>query len=295
MPETGHERTVCLVTCQKLDGLTVDDRPLAEAFESREWSVEVAPWDKPDHDWASYSAVIIRSTWDYHLRAAEFHRWLDRSETQGVRLWNPPGLIRWNVHKDYLRELAETGLPVVSTEILRRGESRDLAELLRARGWAEAVIKPAISATAYRTFRASLETAADHQSELDESVAEADTLIQPFVPEITSAGEISLLYFGGRFSHAVLKQAKVGDFRVQSDFGGTETRFEPNSRHLMQADRIAAEIPQPWLYARIDVVDQGGLLVVMEVELIEPQLFFGGDRGAASRFVAAVEAVYARV
>ncbi len=294
MPEIGYERTVCLVTCQKLGGLTVDDQPLVEAFESRGWGVEVAPWDEPDRDWASFSAVIIRSTWDYHLRAEAFHRWLDACEATGVRLWNPPGLIRWNVHKDYLIELTEAGLPVVPTEILRSGESRDLAELLRARGWAEAVIKPAISATAYRTFRASLATAADHQSELDESVADADTLVQPFVREIASAGEISFLYFGGHYSHAVLKQAKAGDFRVQSDFGGTETRFEPESKHLMQTDRIAAEIPQPWLYARIDVVDQGGVLVVMEVELIEPQLFFGRDRDSPSRFVKAVEAVHAR-
>ena len=281
--------TVCLVTCRRLPELGSDDRWLVDAFEQANWAVDVAIWDDPAIGWQAYDAVLIRSTWDYHLRVAEFRDWLDACEAQGVRLWNPPGLVRWNMHKGYLPELVEAGLPVVPTEIVHREEPRSLAEVLAARGWAQAVLKPAISATAYRTIRTSTETAAADQAQLEAILADADALIQPFVPEIASAGEVSFLCFGGCFTHAVLKRAKAGDFRVQSDFGGSETLFEPDRETRVCVERIAAAIPQPWLYARIDAVEHGGDWLLMELELIEPHLFFGQCRAAAARLVDALE------
>lgn len=288
MTRSGTADTVCLVTCRDVPELTADDRLLAEAFQDAGWRVEIAAWDDPVITWPDFGAVVVRSTWDYHRRVSRFRAWLEACEADDVRLWNPPGLIRWNLHKSYLLELGESGLPVVPTEIVGRGEPGDLSALLAARGWPEAVVKPAVAATAYRTFRTSMATAAGDQTAFHELLAYSDVLIQSFIAEIESAGEISFLFFAGRYSHAVLKRAKPGDFRVQSDYGGSDRPVAPEAALLEQARRIAAAIPQPWLYARIDTVDRGGSLVIMEVELIEPQLFFGHHPDAAARLAAAV-------
>lgn len=288
----GREKTdgsICLVTCRRVPQLAEDDRPLHQALQKAGWPVDIAVWDDPDVPWSTYRAVILRSTWDYHLRPAEFRSWLHACEEAGIRLWNPPGLMQWNLHKAYLQELANNGLPTVPTEFLRCGQSCDLERLLDARGWSDAVVKPAISATAHQTFRTSSATAKIDNPRLESYLASADFIVQPFVPEIESAGEISFLFFGGRYSHAVLKKARQGDFRVQSDFGGSATLITPDARLLAQAHRIAEAIPEPWLYARIDVVNCGGQLVVMEVELIEPQLFLLLFEEAASNLVAALE------
>ncbi|MEM7355445.1 MAG: hypothetical protein AAF657_31825 [Acidobacteriota bacterium] len=288
-------KTICLVTCRKLAGLTADDQVLADAFARADWTVDAVSWDDPTADWVAYDAVILRSTWDYHQRVEEFRQWLQACQAAGVPLWNPPDLVQWNIHKGYLEELAQAGLPVVPTVIVRPEAPRRLAEILEERGWSQAVLKPAVSATAYRTVRTSPDTAADDQAQLEAILGETDALIQPFVPEIASAGEISLLFFGGRYSHAVLKRAKPGDFRVQSDFGGSETLLEPSAESLEQAQRIADAIRRPWLYARIDVVDQAGTLVVMEIELIEPQLFFAQDHRSATALINALEERLAEV
>lgn len=279
---------LCLVTCAKVPGLTGDDQLLQRALADDGWSVAIATWDDPEVDWAGFAAVILRSTWDYHLRPAEFRAWLARCQATGVRLFNPAALVEWNLHKGYLGELARSGLRVVPTAEIRRGEAGDLPRLLSERGWSEAVVKPAISATAYRTFRTSADTAASDGERLRGYLADADFLVQPFVPEIASHGEISFVFFAGELSHATLKQARPGDFRVQQDFGGSMVLCSPSEDLQAQARRIAAAIREPWLYARIDGVDCGGDFVVMEVELVEPQLFFGLAPGAANAMATAL-------
>ena len=278
---------VCLVTCQKVPLLTDDDRLLHKALAADGWTVDVARWDDPAVDWTHYRASILRSTWDYHLRPDEFRDWLTHCETTGAQLLNPASLVRWNLHKSYLEQLAERGIPVVPTHTLLRGETCHLPRLLDELGWQEIVIKPAISATAYHTFRSSRDHTTEAGARLNDYLNEADYLIQPFVDEITSLGEISFLFFAGEFSHAALKQAQSDDFRVQGDFGGSVTSYEPTASLLAQARRVASTIAEPWLYARIDAVDRGGELVVMEVELIEPQLFLGKHPGSAEALVAA--------
>jgi glutathione synthase/RimK-type ligase-like ATP-grasp enzyme len=209
---------------------------------------------------------------------------------EGVPLWNPASLVRANAHKSYLRGFEAAGVPVVPTIFLERGSRADIGELLAKQGWGDAVVKPAVSASAFRTWRVSLREAAgvDSRRRFIGLAAESDVLVQPFLHEIEERGEWSLVFFDGEFSHAVLKRPAAGDFRVQAEFGGHVLAQTPPSSVLSQAREISRHIPRPWAYARIDAVESGGALTLMEVELIEPQLFLGSHPQAAARFANAI-------
>jgi hypothetical protein len=242
---------IALVTWRGLPALAANDRLLADALARRGAGVEAVVWDDPDVDWRKYDAIVVRSTWDYHKRVDEFRAWLDRME--GLPLWNPPALLRRNIHKSYLLELQEQGIEIVPTIFMPRG----------------AVVKPAISATAYQTM-----------------LLDYDILIQPFVPEVLSDGELSFVFLGRSFSHAVRKRPRAGDFRVQSDFGGTAERIDAAPDLIAQAERIAATLGEEWLYARVDCVVRDGRLLLMELEATEPSLFL--DEVSAERFADAI-------
>ena len=244
-------------------------------------------WDSPGGDGAGYDAVVVRSVWDYHLRPAEFLLWVDALERAGVLLLNPPAVIRWNHHKAYLRDLAGHGVATVPTVWLERGADADLGGVLADRGWEEAVVKPAISASAYETWVTSRSSARTDQGRFRALLFAGDALVQPVVPEVRSGGEWSLIFFGGAFSHVMLKRPREGDFRVQEELGGSAERREPPAALIEQARQALAAVPAPCLYARVDGVERDGGLVVMELELIEPVLYFGADPGAADRFAAA--------
>src|SRR6266540_1929930 len=190
-------------------------------------------------------------------------------------VWNPPAILRWNSHKGYLRDLAARGVPVVPTRWLARGTPVELAQLLRDVGWSDAVVKPAVSASAHGTWRTSFETAGADQRRLDELLRSGDVMVQPFMSEVRDAGEWSILFLGGRFSHAVLKRpgAGAGDYRVQLEFGGTAATMVPPDTLLADAEAVMAAVPGDPLYARVDGVERDGRLVLMELELIEPHLF----------------------
>jgi hypothetical protein len=247
-------------------------------------------WNDVAVRWSLFDRVVIRSCWDYHLRLAQFLAWLDRVEADRVQLWNPPPLIRFNAHKSYLKELKAAGLPVVPTAWLERGSTFDLGRLLQDRGWPEAVVKPAVSASAFRTWRVSAQEAAsgDSYRAFRELVAESDVLVQPFLREIEQEGEWSFVFLGGEFSHAVLKRPAVGDFRVQTEYGGSVLTEPPPSSAISDAQAVARYFRDPWAYARIDAVLAEGALTLMEVELIEPYLFLGSHPMAAVRLADAI-------
>jgi glutathione synthase/RimK-type ligase-like ATP-grasp enzyme len=279
---------IAFVTYAGMPGFAADDHLVVEELRRRGGEVEPVVWNDPGAGWSRYDRVVIRSCWDYHRRVDEFLGWLNRMEREKIPLWNPARVVRGNVDKAYLGELAAAGLPVVPTLHLRRGEASDLAALLEAQGWSEAVIKPAVSASAFRTRRIGRGEAAAAQAELEELLAASGALIQPFVAEIQSAGEWSLIFLRGDFSHAVLKRPRAGDFRVQQELGGSADLAVPSHATIEAAQAIVERIPRPWLYARVDGVEIGGAFTLMELELIEPSLFLGGDPEAAARFAAAI-------
>jgi hypothetical protein len=279
---------LALATYAKLPNLNDDDRLLIDSFAALGVRAEPAVWDATDVAWEEFAAVIVRSCWDYHTRLAEFLCWIASLERLRVPLWNPAELLRWNSHKAYLRDLAAAGVETVPTHWLRRGEEASLAALLGAERWHEAVVKPAVSASAHGTWRTSVATAVQDQARLDALLARGDAMVQPYVDEVREQGEWSLVFLGSRFSHAALKRAGADDFRVQWEYGGSAVAGVPPLHLVRDAQRALSAVRGETLYARVDGVDRGGRLMLVEVELIEPHLFLGWDPQASSRLAGAL-------
>ncbi|MCC7206979.1 MAG: hypothetical protein IT323_06710 [Anaerolineae bacterium] len=279
---------IALATGHEFPQLTPDDGLLVDALAELGIAAVPAVWDDPAFDWASIEAVILRSTWDYHLRLPEFLAWIARLETLGVPLWNPPDTVRWNADKAYLRDLEKQGVRVPATAWIPAGTAPNLAELLAARLWSEAVVKPAVSAGAFQTHRVARGQAAAFQPTLAHILETSGALVQEFLPEISTGGEWSFLFFGGEHSHTILKRPPAGDYRVQVHHGGSWEPCEPPADLLDQARRIMARMDGKALYGRVDTVAVNGTLVLVELELIEPYLFLGDAPGAAQRFAAAI-------
>jgi glutathione synthase/RimK-type ligase-like ATP-grasp enzyme len=282
---------IALVTYRGLPDLNADDRLAAAALENLGLHTDAVCWDDPAVDWLAYGAVVLRSTWDYYHRVAEFHAWIDRMEALGTRLWNPPRILRWNTDKRYLARLSHPRLSPPPTDMLQRGTTVDLRALLEARGWDEAVIKPAISADGFSTERTSRAQAVPDQAILDAMLARGDVVVQRLVPEIRSTGEISMMFFGGAFSHAVGKRPKTGEFRVQERLGGIITGVDPPDVLVGYARELLETHAPGCLYARVDVVAAADRFVLMEVELVEPSLYLQHDPPSARAFALAVERV----
>jgi len=281
-------KKIAFATYPKAPNLTADDALAIAPL--KQFNIDVTPaiWNDPAVNWQQFDAVIVRSCWDYHRQPRQFRQWLDRLQDQQIALWNPAEIIRWNMDKKYLLDLVGKGVTIPPTLWLEAESSADLFSLLNENRFAQAVIKPIISATAHQTYRTSLTTARVDQARLDEILRHAGAMIQKFVDEITTTGEWSLIFFARKFSHAVLKRPRDGDFRVQSDFGGTDHQHLPPPALIKQAEAILRLIDQPLLYARVDGVNSNGQFVLLELELIEPQLFLQMDAAAPQRFAEAV-------
>ena len=275
---------VGFVTSDELRTLTPDDRSVMPVLAER--GVEVVPvvWTEPLPE--RLDALVLRSTWDYHLKLAEFLAWVDAVEAARIPLFNKPSTVRWNVEKRYLSEIEERGVPIVPTWHVSRGSPMELPALLREAGWTEAVVKPSVSGGAFETWRAG-PTDAD-AVRFAGQVARMDCLVQPFLPELVSFGEWSLLFFRGVYSHAVLKRPGQGDFRVQEEFGGVHGLVEAPRATVEAATRALEAGGHETLYARVDGVIRNGRFEVMELELVEPTLFFEADPGSAVRFADAL-------
>jgi glutathione synthase/RimK-type ligase-like ATP-grasp enzyme len=273
---------VALATAAELELPDDETSMVADALRRRGLDAVIEPWDGP-FDWPSADLVVIRSTWDYVHRLDEFVSWIQLVDA-ATTLVNPASVVQWNAHKRYLAELADAGVPVVPTTIVERGaDAADLASLVADA--TEVVVKPAVSASAYGTARGHLTDPrlAEHLRSL---VASGDVLVQPLVPSVLTHGEMSLIYLGGRFSHAVRKAAKAGDYRVQHEHGGTVHPHSPTPAEIGVAEATLAALPAPCAYARVDVVTGAAGPLLMEVELIEPQLFLDDGPGSADRFAA---------
>ena len=282
---------VAFATYQKSPDMEEDDRLVADALRSDGVHVVSAVWDDPLVDWSRFACVVIRSTWDYHHKPKQYEEWLRSRAAEGTRLWNPANVILANMNKRYLNVLADCGIDVIPSEYLQAGISCQLREVLERRGWDEAVVKPAVSAGAHGTWRTSLANADVDQGRFEEQCRSCDVLVQPYIEEITSQGEWSLVFFDHRFSHAVLKRPAQGDFRVQQHLGGNHASALPPAELVAQARDALSRVESPLLYARVDGVVRSGLFLLMELEINEPYLFLGTSPEAPLRFAKAIKAV----
>jgi glutathione synthase/RimK-type ligase-like ATP-grasp enzyme len=258
-----------------------EDNYVLDALASRGLKVCKKDWADPSFDWSSARSLIFRTTWDYFDRYPEFAPWLARvSET--CLLFNSADIIKWNIDKNYLSDLMSAGLNVAPTEFLKRNSHTTLVILFEKTGWPEAVLKPAISGAARHTYRLTPASAPLHEAIFSQLLSAEDMLFQEFLNDIVTFGEISLMFMGGRYTHAVRKIAKTGDFRVQDDHGGQVEIHEATPQEIEFGHASLSACPFDPIYARIDIVrDNSGNLSLCELELIEPELWFRNNPSAA--------------
>ena len=279
---------VAFATCRQLPSIKSDEKSVATMLGQQGVDIESVFWDNPNVQWKDFDVVVIRTCWDYQLRAVEFLGWVNETSQKGVQFWNSPQILQWNSNKWYLKELEARGVQIIPTEWIRRGSSVKLDQILSARQWSDAVIKPTISASAYQTWRTALETATCDQIRLEQMVTQSDVMVQPFMPEISTKGEWSLIFFQGQFSHAVVKKPQSGDFRVQADYGGSFQGSKPSNSLIEQAKSIVDKVDDRLLYARVDGIEVDGMFFLMELELLEPNLFLDVQQQACQRFAEAI-------
>jgi len=279
---------IALATRSNLPSWEVDDKILRAALVDRGIEVSEVPWDRPDVAWEDFDACVIRTTWDYQERRADFVGWAERAA--GVtRLFNPAPIVRWNTHKSYLRDLEARGVPVVPTVWLQAGSRVDVARLLEERGWRRGFLKPAVGAAARATMRFDAAQAGRAQRHLERLLECEDMMLQPYLASVESEGEISAVFIDAELTHAVRKIPVPGDYRVQDDFGARDEPRTLSPGELALARHAVQAAPGPVLYARADFIrDDAGDLRVTELELVEPSLFFRHGRHAAARLADAL-------
>ena len=239
--------------------------------------VEQRVWSDPG-DLSGYDLVLPLFAWGYQRDVAAWYALLDRLEADALPVANPVPVLRWNSDKAYLAQLGAKGVAVVPTVEVAALDEAGLAAARAELGAEEVVIKPAISGGADGTHRMA------SGAPIPDDAAGRRRLVQPLMAGILTDGEYSLFFFGGQFSHAIVKRPASGDFRVQEQFGGRETVWEANEPARALAAAALAAAPAPPVYARVDMVGEGtGKLHIMELELIEPSLFLhhAPDKGAA--------------
>ena len=297
------KRVILITGAEHFDASTLtsrepDDELLREALLNRGMNVQIAVWNDPAVDWekiARGAVVVIRSCWDYHGARQAFLAWSERIASM-TTLLNPVEALRWNTHKRYLQTLAQQGIPIIPTVWLPQGKSLALTDLLADRGWSSAVIKPAVSTNAYATLLVDEASLANGQAQaqLDSWAAEREMMIQPYIDSVTEVGEHSIVFIAGEQTNAFRKQAVLSG---EADTLG-ERPIMPTSDEVHQAQeilRVAANllgIPSdpPFLFARVDLIDDSGIFRLMELELVEPRLRLSDVPHAKELLVAAIEA-----
>ncbi|MDP1966168.1 MAG: hypothetical protein Q8K93_28685 [Reyranella sp.] len=276
--------TIVLATALEEPGLTPSDRLYAEALERRGWRVVAAPWNGPGEAFDGADAVVLRSTWGYYRALDQFRAWTEAMATS-TRLFNPIALVRWNLRKDYVGKLAAAGIRVPRTHIVAC-EAQAIEQVLAGAGWDQAVVKPASGASGYSVELVKRATLAQQVAGLSDEARAAGVVVQEFLPEIAE-GELSMVYFDGAFSHAIRKRPPPGEFRSNSRYGPTRNAETPPREVTEQGAACLAALPERPLYARVDGVVRDGMLIVIEVEVLEPALFMEFDPPSAERFAEA--------
>lgn len=284
---------VAFLSTDNLEDFFVYDDLLIPYFEQKGWNAESVSWRKEGVNWAEYDAVIVRSTWDYQNDPDAFVDCLKRIKDSGTRLENPLGLMLWNLEKTYLQDLERRGVDVIPTHWLTHWDDKSVRAQFARFGTDNLIIKPVLSANADDTFRVDQSVLSTKHADFSRLFSQRGLMVQPFIDEVVGEGEYSLFYFNGALSHAILKQPAEGDFRVQEEHGGRLSLVQPDQDAVSAAEAALKAMPDTALYARVDLIRYKNTWRVMELELIEPSLYFQLDEPSSARFVDAFLTRYA--
>jgi hypothetical protein len=274
-----------IASCLVLPEPDHDAEPLAAALEAEGISAAVLGWDDPDVDWDAPIPTILRSTWNYALAPEAFRAWLDRVAV-AAPLWNPLPLVLENLHKRYLVELPLRGVAAVPTRLIEQGQHGELSECADAFDTERVVVKPAIGAASLDTVRFTRGQDVRFAAHVERLAARGDVLVQPFLESVQDYGERALVWIDGELSHAIRKTPRFSGDAERID-GPLPIAHDEAALAQAALAPMIAEHGDRLLYARVDVArDAAGAPMVMELELIEPSLYFAKQPGSAERFVA---------
>ncbi len=277
-------RKVAFLSMDSLEQFECYDELLIEPLKKFEWHAETISWKTKNVDWREYDCVIVRSTWDYQNYVDEFIKKLELIDSQ-THLENNIEIIKWNMDKNYLRDLEKKDVKIIPSlwrKSFNDAEANDFFDKLNSD---EIIIKPTVSANADNTFWLNKSNINSQLSILHSQFNNRSFVVQPFMKNIITEGEYSLFYFGGKYSHTILKKPKKNDFRVQEEHGGILKLVEPNEEMKNKAEDVLNKLDYQLLYARIDFVrTEENDFALMELELIEPSLYFNMDPASAERF-----------
>jgi glutathione synthase/RimK-type ligase-like ATP-grasp enzyme len=270
---------IVLVTCARWPDLSESDRLYARALEARGASVRAAPWNGPLEPFDAADATVMRAAWDYFEAPEAFADWLDALSGRRAAVHNPPAMMRWNLDKRYLLDLADRGVSVPETRVVP-SDPEAVTRAIEAMGDGPVVVKPSVGQSGHHVARAdggTVPAAIVH-------AAGRPVIVQRFVPEVQESGELSCVFFDGAFSHAFLKRPAPGEYRVNSQYNGHNEPVTPSGSTIEQAGAVLTTLPETPLYARVDGVLRDGQFILMELELIEPGLGLQLDPRAAVHF-----------
>ena len=238
-------------------------------------------WDSSDFNWSATKFAVFRSTWDYFDKFKDFKKWLEKVKEETTFI-NSYELINWNLDKKYLIELNKKGINIPTTEVITKEDNVTLESLFNKYDFNEAIIKPTISGAARETYRISKNNFYNYEQKFLDLKLNEDLIFQEFLNSIITQGEISLIFIGCKYTHAVKKIAKKGDFRVQDDHGGSVEVYNANNEEIIFAKSCLDKCPKLPIYSRVDIIyDNNNELSLGEIEMIEPELWFRNNKDAA--------------
>ncbi|MFD4420480.1 RimK family alpha-L-glutamate ligase [Agromyces sp. NPDC058484] len=293
---------VAVLRCERLPGfvtweipdvesLFADDRALIAAFAERGVEAEPVAWNDPATDWDSYDGALLRSTWDYVDHLVDFIEVTTTIDRSRCTLVNPLDAVHWNADKHYLDDLDRLGVPIVPLVRGTRADSARIHARVADAGWDELVLKPAVGVGGSGVVRTDAGSLAHV---LDGLPSGLEVMVQPFADAILDEGELSFVFLGEVLSHVLRKHPAKGDFRAHGIYGGTVAATDVGPGDAAQVAAMLARLPFDLVYARFDVVRVDGRLAVLELELIEPMLYFDRAPGSAGRLADATIALLAR-
>jgi len=265
-----------------------EDEDIILALEKKGLKVIKTYWDNPDFDFSEAKITLFRTIWDYFNRFDEFSKWLEATKHKTTFI-NPPEIIYWNIDKHYLKDLAEKGTNIPNTYFIEKGDKRTLKEVFNNCNWKDAVLKPTVSGAGRHTYKLTSKNVNSYGQIFRELIKDEDLMLQEFQYNIYEKGELAFIIFNGKFSHAVLKKGKKGEFKVQDDFGGTVHNYKPTKEEIEFAEKVVKVCKSSPTYARVDIIfDNNNKPAIGELELIEPELWFRFYPPSADLFADAI-------